>query len=117
MGSPIHVSANGRKRYHGLPLRPAPEEEPMPQLPAATVPRWKTAFLALALGVCLFHAAPLSAGGRDYDARVLCVEGPGKAGPLSALEIWPAGVEGTVFLDSTVVHEGRYSARVERGAG
>src|SRR6266850_4670036 len=78
----------------------------------------KAAFLTLALGICLLDAYPLPSQAREDKSRVLTFEAaPGPAGPLSEWMHWPNGTTGTMFLDSTVVHEGRYSARMERIPG
>jgi len=48
---------------------------------------------------------------------VLTFEAVGADAPLSEWKHWPNGIVGTMFLDSTVVHEGRYSAHIERTSG
>lgn len=48
---------------------------------------------------------------------MLTFEEPGTAGPLSGWNGQPIGEAGTLFLDSTIVHEGRYSGRIERVPG
>ncbi|HEX7077588.1 MAG TPA: S41 family peptidase [Candidatus Eisenbacteria bacterium] len=48
---------------------------------------------------------------------MLTFERGGTAGTLSGWNGVPQGWAGALFLDSTVVHEGRYSGRIERVAG
>jgi C-terminal processing protease CtpA/Prc len=74
------------------------------------------AFLTLALAICLLAAYPTPSQAREDKSRVLTFEAT-TARPLSDWMHWPTGITGTMFLDSTVVHEGRYSARIERIAG
>ena len=77
----------------------------------------KAAFLTLALSVVLLGADPQPSQPREDKSRVLTFEAAGTAGPLGDWNHWPNGIVGTLFLDSTVVHEGRYSARLERVPG
>ncbi len=73
------------------------------------------AFLSLAL--CVLSAAhPLPPQAREDMSRVLKFEGPGAAGSLDPWKVRPSEAAGTVVLDSTVAHEGEYSARLERTA-
>ena len=70
--------------------------------------------LTLVLALCLLGAVARPAQARKDKSRVMTFEATGTAHPLSE---WHGGPEGTLFLDSTVVHEGRYSGRIERVAG
>ena len=72
------------------------------------------ALLTLAIGLGLLGAVAPPAQARKDKSRVLTFEAAGTAYPLSE---WSGGLEGTLFLDSTVVHEGHYSGRIERVVG
>ena len=73
-------------------------------------------FLSLALGVGLLGAYPHPSQAREDKTPVLTFEATGIP-PLSGWSGRPQGAAVRLFLDSTVVHEGRYSGRIERDAG
>src|SRR5690349_9674765 len=92
-----------------------PEEERMLRTIASVALRHR-AFIALAFCACLtgVNAAPSLA--REDKSGVLTFEAAGAAGPLGGWNGTPRGPAETLFLDSTTVHEGRYSGRIERTA-
>src|SRR6266513_651485 len=77
----------------------------------------KATSLALALGISALCTYPSPSQAREDKSRVLTFEAAGTSSPLSEWKGVPQGGPGTVFLDSTVVHEGRYSGRIARVAG
>jgi C-terminal processing protease CtpA/Prc len=77
----------------------------------------KATFLTLAIGICLLVVYPLPSMAREDTSRVLTFEAAGTTSPLSEWNGKPLGPPGTLFLDSTVVYEGRYSGRIELVAG
>jgi len=62
----------------------------------------------LGLALLLSVVAVSPAGARDDVSRVLTFEAP------SVMALWSGGPSATMFLDSAVVHEGRYAGRLER---
>ena len=54
---------------------------------------------------------------RPDASGILTFEAAGTSGLLGGWKGHPSGPEGTLFLDSTVVHQGRYAGRIERRAG
>jgi C-terminal processing protease CtpA/Prc len=66
----------------------------------------------LLLGLCLLATAVVPSRAREDASRVLTFEAA-----RSPLAGWGGGPPGTLFLDSTIVHEGRYSGRAERAEG
>jgi len=76
----------------------------------------KAAFPAFALAISLLSAFPSSSQAREDKSKVLTFEAAGTTSPLSEWKGVPQGGPGTLFLDSMVVHEGRYSGRIERTA-
>lgn len=66
------------------------------------------------VAAALFGAAAPALAARVDHARVLTFEAGGFGSPLGPWASFPAGFDGSARLDSTVVHEGRYSCRFER---
>src|SRR5205823_364324 len=64
----------------------------------------------------LTFAAPTSSSAREDKSRVLTFEATGTGIPLNGWGGEPVGANEGLSLDSTVVHEGRYSGRIERAA-
>jgi C-terminal processing protease CtpA/Prc len=78
--------------------------------------RSQTAMIAFLLALALASMPPSPAQARDDKSGVLTFEAAGTAKPLDGWNGSPSGAEGALFLDSTVVHEGRYAGRIERTA-
>lgn len=68
--------------------------------------------LVVALGLLL---AATTASAREDKAGILNFEGSSAAGTLKDWLATPSGPASTVFIDSTVVHGGRFAGRLERG--
>jgi len=82
---------------------------------AALAAAWGTvALLVLSSPRAVAQQAPQV---RPDPSGILTFEAAGTAGSLSGWKGHPSGPEGTLFLDSTVVHQGRYAGRIERRAG
>lgn len=77
----------------------------------------KPACFTLAICVFLLGTSATRAQSREDKSRVLTFEAAGTASALGEWVGTPLDGVGTRFLDSTVVHEGRYSGRLERAAG
>lgn len=78
--------------------------------------RWQIAAIGfvVVLGLAFVGTAPAQA--RDDKSGVLTFEAAGASKPLDGWNGIPYGPDSTLFLDSTVVHQGRYAGRLERMA-
>jgi hypothetical protein len=73
--------------------------------------------LIFAIVALIAFAETRAAMARDDRTAILSFEGCGGARCLEAWNGKPGGPAGTVHIDSTAVHGGRYAGRIERAAG